>query len=234
MASTSKNPHAGFRDGDVWLRARLDDAVQLSEAHSCPRFVGFLDERQRAMAQAQLKVARGVNVSFYGGHDEAERTLCGIFPDFMEPEPALFPLTALAFRFRAEAGLTHRDFLGSLLSCGVKRETVGDILCGDGLAVSFVDENVAPFLCGQLTKVGGRRGHGDRRLYRRAAGWPGLCSHSGYGGLAPAGRGGEGPYRYIPGRGRPPDRRRFGVPQSPAQPVGQRPGARGGLPVRAG
>ena len=111
MASTSKNPHAGFRDGDVWLRARLDDAVQLSEAHSCPRFVGFLDERQRAMAQAQLKAARGVNVSFYGGHDEAERTLCGIFPDFMEPEPALFPLTALAFRFRAEAGLTHRDFL---------------------------------------------------------------------------------------------------------------------------
>lgn len=64
MASTSKNPHAGFRDGDVWLRARLDDAVQLSEAHSCPRFVGFLDERQRAMAQAQLKAARGVNVSF--------------------------------------------------------------------------------------------------------------------------------------------------------------------------
>ena len=156
MASTSKNPHAGFRDGDVWLRARLDDAVQLSEAHSRPRFVGFLDERQRAMAQAQLKAARGVNVSFYGGHDEAERTLCGIFPDFMEPEPALFPLTALAFRFRAEAGLTHRDFLGSLLSCGVKRETVGDILCGDGLAVSFVDEDVAPFLCGQLTKVGGK------------------------------------------------------------------------------
>ena len=172
MASTSKNPHAGFRDGDVWLRARLDDAVQLSEAHSCPRFVGFLDERQRAMAQAQLKVARGVNVSFYGGHDEAERTLCGIFPDFMEPEPALFPLTALAFRFRAEAGLTHRDFLGSLLSCGVKRETVGDILCGDGLAVSFVDENVAPFLCGQLTKVGGE----------------GVTVTAGYTGALPAGR----------------------------------------------
>ena len=76
MASTSKNPHAGFRDGDVWLRARLDDAVQLSEAHSCPRFVGFLDERQRAMAQAQLKVARGVNVSFYGGHDEIGRASC--------------------------------------------------------------------------------------------------------------------------------------------------------------
>ena len=156
----------------LYVSARLDDAVQLSEAHSCPRFVGFLDERQRAMAQAQLKAARGVNVSFYGGHDEAERTLCGIFPDFMEPEPALFPLTALAFRFRAEAGLTHRDFLGSLLSCGVKRETVGDILCGDGLAVSFVDENVAPFLCGQLTKVGGE----------------GVTVTAGYTGALPAGR----------------------------------------------
>lgn len=172
MASTSKTPHAGARDGDAWLRARLEDAVQLSEARSCPRFVGFLDERQRAAAQVQLQSAHGVNVAFYGGHDAAERTLCGVFPDFMEPDPALFPLTALAFRFRAEAELSHRDFLGSLLSCGVKRETIGDILCGDGLAVSFVGEDVAPFLCGQLTKVGGE----------------GVAVTAGYTGALPAGR----------------------------------------------
>ena len=154
MASTSKNPHAGFRDGDVWLRARLDDAVQLSEAHSCPRFVGFLDERQRAMAQAQLKAARGVNVSFYGGHDEAERTLCGIFPDFMEPEPALFPLTALAFRFRAEAGLTHRDFLGALMNLGIERAMIGDIVVKDLDGYVMVLKKISRYVLENLDTVG--------------------------------------------------------------------------------
>ena len=138
---------------DGLLFARLEDAVQLSEAHSCPRFVGFLDERQRAAAEARLKRRAGVSVRFFGGHEEAERTLCGVFPDFIEPEEALFPITALAIRYREGVSLTHRDFLGALLSCGVRREKIGDILCGDGLAVAFVDEEIAPFLCDQLSAV---------------------------------------------------------------------------------
>lgn len=161
---------------DALLRARLEDAVQLSEAHSCPRFVGFLDERQRALAQAMLKKLPASSVLFYGGHTEAERTLCGIFPDFIEPDESLFPLTALAFRYRREAALNHRDFLGTMLSCGVKREKLGDILCGEGLTVAFADEDIAPYLCDQLTKVRGE----------------GVEVSAGYHGELPAGR------RYAP------------------------------------
>lgn len=140
---------------DALLRARLEDAIQLSEAHSCPRFVGFLDERQRVLAQEQLKKVRCGGVVFYGGYEEAERTLCGIFPSFIEPDPSYFPLTALGFQYRADTGLLHRDFLGTLLSCGVKREKIGDILCGNGLSVAFVDEDIAPYLAEQIVKVKG-------------------------------------------------------------------------------
>lgn len=150
MASISNS-----QTGDALLRARLEDAVHLSEAHSCPRFVGFLDERQRVLAQNVLKRLPVSGILFYGGYTEAERTLCGIFPDFIEPGAAFFPLTALAFRYRQEAALNHRDFLGAMLSCGVKREKLGDILCSDGLTVAFVDEDIAPYLCEQLSKVRG-------------------------------------------------------------------------------
>ncbi len=38
---------------------------------------------------------------------------------------------------------------------GIKRETIGDILCGEEMAVVFLREEIAPFVRDQLTKVGG-------------------------------------------------------------------------------
>lgn len=138
---------------DGWLKARLSDAADQADRYSCPRFVGFLDERQRAVAQGLLRHTEGVAFSFFGGHPEAERTVAGVFPSFMEPDDTCFPITAVGFTYRREASLTHRDFLGALLSCGVKREKIGDILCGEGMAVAFVDADIAPFLAEQVDKV---------------------------------------------------------------------------------
>lgn len=138
---------------DAWLKARLSDAAQLCDRYSCPRFVGFLDERQKMVAQTLLRYTAGVGFSFFGGHPEAERTMAGVFPDFMEPDDTCFPITAVGFTYRREAALSHRDFLGTLLSCGIKREKIGDILCGQGIAVAFVDADIAPFLAEQVDKV---------------------------------------------------------------------------------
>lgn len=140
---------------DALLRARVEDAVRLCEIRSCPRFVGFLDERQQTVARAVLHHCRGVPFLFWGGYEDAERTLLGLFPSFQEPEPAGFPLLALGFSYRRDVGLTHRDFLGTLLSLGVKRETIGDIVWGPGLAVAYVQEELAAHFAASVEKVGG-------------------------------------------------------------------------------
>lgn len=149
MASTSNASE------DAWLRARIEDACHLCELRSCPRFVGFLDERRQAVARAVLHEKGDLRHLFFGGHETAERVFLGVFPDFMEPDPALFPLNAMRFLFRPSAALSHRDFLGTLLACGIKREVIGDIVCGDGNAVVFLSEDVAPFVAESVTKVGG-------------------------------------------------------------------------------
>lgn len=92
---------------------------------------------------------------FFGGYEDAERTLLGVFPSYMEPDPAAFPILPLGFSYRREASLNHRDFLGTLLSLGVKRETVGDIVCGEGLTVAFVEEELAAHFASGVEKVGG-------------------------------------------------------------------------------
>lgn len=140
---------------DNLLRARVEDAVRLCEIRSCPRFVGFLDERRQMVARAVLHHCGGVAFRFWGGYEDAERTLLGIFPAYEEPDPALFPLVPLGFSYRREAKLNHRDFLGTLLSLGVRRETVGDIVCGQGLAVAYVLEELASHFAASIEKVGG-------------------------------------------------------------------------------
>ena len=162
MASTSKKGHKPAGEDYAFLRAAAEDALRLCDQRGVPRFLGFLDGRQRAAVQELARSRRAENTAFWGGYPDAERVYFGAFPDYMAwdgesgaPPYDAFPLTPLGFRYLKEAKLTHRDFLGTLLSCGVRREKVGDILCGEGLAVAFLDEGIAGFLAGQIEKVGG-------------------------------------------------------------------------------
>ena len=150
MASISK-PSAD----DAWLSARIEDAYNLCQLRSCPRFVGFLDEHRQAVARVVLRTTGYTHYAFFGGYDGAERTIFGVFPDFMDIDETLFPLEAMCFRYRSCAALTHRDFLGTLLSLGIKREAVGDIVCGSGQTVVFLLQDVAPYIAENVTKVGG-------------------------------------------------------------------------------
>ena len=139
---------------DNLLRARVTDAERLSDKTGQPRFVGFLDERERALCESWLSRSRD-RLCFWGGHEQAERTVLGVFPVGEEPQPLWTPLTALGFAYRAEKVLSHRDFLGTLMSAGVKRSAIGDILCGTGLTVVFVLNDILPFLQNEITCVGG-------------------------------------------------------------------------------
>jgi len=151
MASISNNTFAD----DALLKARVEDAVRLCKRRSAPLFVGFLDERQRTIVKGMISPADDVNVAFWGGHDEGERVLLGVAPSYLPLENEWFPLTAMAFHFRAGRSITHRDVLGSLLASGVKRDMIGDILCADGLAVVFAKDEIISYLQSEVVKIGG-------------------------------------------------------------------------------
>ncbi len=148
MASTSDQQLEDKR-----LLARVDDAPDICERRYTPHFVGFLDERQAALVRSHIARMR-VSYALYGGHEDAERVMLGVFPDGEEPASDRFPLTAVAFRYGMQAELSHRDVLGSLLGCGIAREKVGDILCDTDFAVVFLHEDIAPFVADSVRKIG--------------------------------------------------------------------------------
>ncbi len=151
MGSISNSPFAE----DALLKARVDDAVRLCKQRSSPVYIGFLDEHQQTVARGIIRHSKDVDHCFWGGHTDGERTLLGVSPSFLPLEEAWFPLTTVAFYYRSGREITHRDVLGSLLSAGVRRETIGDILCGDGFAVVFVKDEIVSFLQEEIVKIGG-------------------------------------------------------------------------------
>lgn len=136
------------------LYARLADAAGLCLAHNQTGFVGFLDERETRLAQSFAASQKLSHTLLWGGYPQAERNLFGVFPDFLAPMAEWFPIQALTFTFRVQDCLSHRDFLGALLSHGVRRDAVGDILLEPGRAVVFVKQELAGYLLGQVEKIG--------------------------------------------------------------------------------
>ena len=128
--------------GAALLRSRIEDTIRLCDRRSTPCFLGFLDSGEQAQAMQLLQKRADVCWRLFGGHADAERQILGVFPEYVQPEDAAFPLCACAFFYRQEKALSHRDFLGTLLSAGLRRETIGDILCGEGIAVVFLREEI--------------------------------------------------------------------------------------------
>lgn len=133
------------------LIARIGDTADICERTNKPKFFGFLSPEQAVLAEKYLQ-NRNVNYRFFGGYGDAQRVLLGCFPDWVEDFS--FPVSAITFTFRKTDTLSHRDFLGSLMALGIKRETVGDILVGEGRAVVFVADEIKSFVLSQISKIG--------------------------------------------------------------------------------
>lgn len=142
------------QSADAILEAKLCDAVRLAQSGSQPRFVGFLDERQALAAQKTINHILFKNYMLYGGYDGSERVVFGAFPDFIAPDAAKFPISAVTASYRACDRLTHRDFLGALLANGIQRETLGDILVEEGRCVIFARSEISEFILSQTQKIG--------------------------------------------------------------------------------
>lgn len=91
-----------------------------------------------------------------GGYDDAERKIA-CFGDEntlgYPPAPPICLMKIAPLSAKFSDTLTHRDFLGSVLALGIKRETIGDIIIADNEGYLFCLENISRFLADNLTKV---------------------------------------------------------------------------------
>ena len=114
------------RDGEErLLLARTMDKLELAGRRNIPAHTAFLSPQERASVEMLINASGHPSHLFFGGFEGAERTICVFLPDWQAPEDWLAgedcPISALRCTFPEDAGLTHRDFLGSILGLGLDR-----------------------------------------------------------------------------------------------------------------
>ncbi len=136
--------------------AKVEDIVRLCGKYSCARFSQFLDGGEIALIKDEFHFPYDCNYMFYGGYDESERMLLGVFPEWEEPSGDAFPITVLKIQCSFKNELTHRDYLGTLMSLGLERSKMGDIIVGDGYAYVFVCTDFAEYIKENIRKIGNK------------------------------------------------------------------------------
>lgn len=104
--------------------------------------------------QSTLKNSK-INTPYhlFGGYDMAERCVAGFGEN---SEYAEFPISIIKIeplQQKFADKLSHRDFLGSLMGLGIKRELLGDIVISENVGYLFCIQSIASYIEQNLDKV---------------------------------------------------------------------------------
>lgn len=142
---------------DKILLASAEDKFSQCSLQYRITYTNFLDLHQRSLMETLFKTlsneSSDVRCTFYGGYEDAERTLALFLPDYADEADC--PLSVI--RIKATEGgrkLTHRDYLGSLTGLGLKREMIGDILVTENGADIIVQDDVKDFILMNYSQAG--------------------------------------------------------------------------------
>jgi len=138
---------------DAVLLASIEDKIQQCLENYMVTNSAFLDMRQRTLAEALCRQHKGLRYHFYGGYEEAERTTAVFLPDYAEVSEHN-PLALLRITQNGHRILSHRDYLGSLMGLGIKREMIGDILVRESGADIVIMKDMGDFLLYHYEKAG--------------------------------------------------------------------------------
>ena len=111
-----------------------------------------------------LKLRLQGRVVLLGGFETAERRIACFEPsdcDYEEDPPiCCLCIEPLSQKFADK--LTHRDFLGSLIALGIRREVLGDIIIHENVGYLICSDDMSEYISDTLTKVK----HTDVKCYR--------------------------------------------------------------------
>ncbi len=141
-------------DGLKLLLSRINDAVYLAENKYTVKAVGFLTPSEAAYVKRNMPKPAVCKAVYFGGYDEAERTLFIALPEYFDEEAVQEEIAVIKVTGCNISEISHRDVLGSLMGLGIKREMVGDILVFEDKCLIFVRSEIADYILSNLEKIG--------------------------------------------------------------------------------
>lgn len=138
---------------ELQLKNRFTELSERSYSRGCYTYTEFLTLAEQDILTKTLPQNR---YTLYGGIRDAQRKIacfgnediCG----YEEAPPvSIVKIAPVSMRFADN--LTHRDFLGSLMGLGIRREMLGDIITDENTAYLFCLESICAYITENLTQV---------------------------------------------------------------------------------
>ncbi|MCG3398841.1 RNA-binding protein [Staphylococcus massiliensis] len=129
----------------------IDKCLQ-AERNYAPVLTHFLDPRGQYILEVITGSYQDLKVYFEGGRD-SERKRALITPDYYEPQIDDFELSLIDIDYPKKfVTIQHQHILGTLMSLGIEREQIGDILVGDRLQF-VLTKQLESFIMFELTRI---------------------------------------------------------------------------------
>lgn len=148
------------------LCKRLLELANNTYQRDIPLFSDFLNLNEQEILNQVLTKMPPICIKTMGGYSLAERKVAGFYPretrqaedypedfaSFGQEVIACLKIEALNKKFAEE--LTHRDYLGALISLGIDRSVLGDIVVdGNGCAYLFCLKKIRSFIIQELVRI---------------------------------------------------------------------------------
>lgn len=112
----------------------------------------FLDTAE--LKELQNNKNKLIQSYYYGGYENAERVRAILVVDEEAPSNSEFEITCLKIMMSTSSKeITHRHVLGTVLSLGIKREMIGDIVFDENGIYLFVVKEMSNFIITNLVKI---------------------------------------------------------------------------------
>lgn len=152
---------------DKILIARYEDKANQCSENSMITCTPFLDMREHSVIASHLVSKNEAKTVFYGVFEDAERTAAVMLPYYVEADdfeslcnyfkenPDDNPLAVIEVeKDKFSPPLSHRDYLGALMSLGIRREVTGDIVITENGCRIAVLAHMAEYIAENLCKAG--------------------------------------------------------------------------------
>lgn len=142
-----------FSELDSTLIGSFCDDIELCQQIDYPIYTKYFYPPQFWSRLDNIK--EGVEFTTIGLNDSCEKRMIGIIPKEFDRSFLEFPVKYFKIinssKFKE---LEHKHFLGTIMSLGIKREILGDLIVKNGVCYGIINEELFDFLVDNLKEIG--------------------------------------------------------------------------------
>lgn len=141
---------------DELLQKRIKELANKAYYQNRYTYTNFLGMSEQNLFYQIIPELESIPYTVYGGNEYSERCVIAFGSEELFGYPPEYPIQCLMIEpllAKFADSFTHRDFLGSLMNLGIKREMLGDILLKDNKAYVYCMDSIAEYVIENLSRV---------------------------------------------------------------------------------